>query len=577
MANDNTPQQQPNPYAEFGGNVLPTPQAPSDPYAEFGGKTISSAPAAMAPGSYQTRKGGPVLNANKLLSPEDQRQADVAGTQAALSVAGTGTPGGQEVVGTLKGLYQTGLGGASLLSKALNKVGIHGEEIDRLARGDVSPFSEAMTTPVGPEQNLGVAGEGVGEWLAGEEGLKALASLAKIPKASGIVKSLINIGKATALGTAQGGIKAAGEGQDALTGAEHGAIGGTAGGVLGEAAPVVTQKLGSVLQKYAPDLSNAFMKANSKANYLYGKNPGQAIVDEGVNAPRSFTRVGQLENIHGQLEAAGNNLDSQIKGILSDPKVASKKLDPIPAIKNTIEDAKKYVTQQNGLDVPKYIERLNKLEDSLLTKYDTDGNPVFKYTGNAKLSPADVSDIKKSVGKNTQWNLDKTDPEFQVKAYENGVRKEIYGKLADLVEHAAPEVGPLNARYANAIEAQALLEKQIALEHGSGGWAGAARKGEWGAALGLLLGGHPYLSIPFIANRITRSIPGRVLESRAGSAVGEALQSPTAGKVAGSVKPALANWIRVQLQDGSQREIHSEDVDKALQQNPGAKVLSQPN
>ncbi|HJZ64291.1 MAG TPA: hypothetical protein VKD70_08235 [Candidatus Acidoferrum sp.] len=197
-----------------------------------------------------------------------------------------------------------------------------------------------------------------------------------------------------------------------------------------------------------------------------------------MNAPFSLTRAGQLENVHGQLESAGDRLDGQIKQILSDPKVASQKLDPIAPIKTTIADAKTYITQQTGVDVPKYIDALDKLEDTLLTKYAAKGNVVVKYTGNAKMSPAEVSDIKKSVGKNTQWNLDLRDPEFQIKAYVNSVRKQIYGKLADTVESAAPEVGPLNGRYANVIEAQGLLENRIAQEHGTGGWAGAARKGE---------------------------------------------------------------------------------------------------
>lgn len=435
-------------------------------------------------------------------------------------------------------------------------------------------------------------GEGIGgfaenllEFAGGEEALKGLSFAQRLGKLKNVAEFLeanptiakaahfgANVLRSGVVGAAQGGVKGAAEG-DASGGAERGAIGGAIGGAGGEVAPVVTQKLGKVLETYAPDLSNAFMKANRKANYLYGKNPGQAIIDEGVNAPRSFSRVGQLENIKGQLDSATDSLDGQIKQILSDPEVASQRLDPIPAIKNTIADAKNYITQQTGVDVPKYIDRLNKLEDSLLTKYDTNGNPVMKYTGNAKMSPADVSDIKKSVGKNTQWNLDKTDPEFQVKAYENGIRKEIYGKLADLIEGAAPEVGPLNARYANAIEAQALLDKQIALEHGSGGWAGAARKGEWGLALGALLEGHPYLAAPVIANRLARSIPGRVLESRGASATGKALQSPALAEAEKKIGvPAIANWIRVQLSDGHTLDVHGDDLSELRKRDPGAKV-----
>ena len=542
---------------------------------------LDAAPASQ-PGAYQTRKGGPILNANSPTA-EPSRADEVAGAQTAIHAIAPAFPGGEVTAGAVKGLYQTGLGGASLFAKALNKVGIHSEEVDRMARGDVSPFSEAMNNPEGAEQHLGATAEDLGEWLAGEEGVKAIQGLAKLPQAGRLVKSLLNIGKAATIGATQGAVKGAAKG-DAIGGAEGGAAGGVIGGTAGEVVPIAAQKFGSVLQKYAPDVMNALLRASKKTNYLYGKNPGQAIIDESVNVPRSLTLSGQLENIHGQLETAGDSLDSQVKQILSQPKVAAQRQDIVPTIQNIIEDAKKHITQQTGLDTPAYLDQLEKLENSILTKYDTNGNVLGTIQG-ARLSPAEISDVKKSIGKNTQWKLDPRDPQFQLKGYVNSVRKQIYGRLADMVEAVAPEIKPLNSRYANVIEAQGLLENRIAQEHGTGGWAAAARKGEWGTALGLIFSGHPYLGLPLIANRVVRSAPGRVLEARGAAATGKALQSPVVGNVvrpgasfAGSqIGQTLGEndpSVRIQFADGSIHDVHAEDADEALKRNPGAKVVS---
>ncbi len=70
------------------------------------------------------------------------------------------------------------------------------------------------------------------------------------------------------------------------------------------------------------------------------------------------------------------------------------------------------------MDTKAYLNELNKLEESIFTKYDTDGNVIGNVKG-ARLSPAEISDVKKSIGKSTQWNLDPKDPQYQVKGYIN--------------------------------------------------------------------------------------------------------------------------------------------------------------
>jgi hypothetical protein len=312
--------------------------------------------------------------------------------------------------------------------------------------------------------------------------------------------------------------------------------------------------IGATLEKVAPESMNTLLRANKQANYLYGKNPGKAFIDEGIKIPKdSITLGGQLENLHGQLEIAQDNLSSQLKAALSDPAVAAEKIDIVPTVTDAVADAKKFISKQTGLDVPKYTAELNKLEDSILTRYDSEGNPTGKITG-TKLSPAEVADVKKSLGKNTQWRVLPTDPEIQLKTYLNGVRKRIYGQLADTVEQAAPDanVKELNQRLANSIEAQGLLEKRIAYEHGTGGYAAAARKAELiGGLLTAIVSPEPVtktLGAGAVVDRAVRSVPGKMVTAKAANAVGKSLQSgagQTAAQAAGVA--AMGEPVAAQL------------------------------
>ena len=346
--------------------------------------------------------------------------------------------------------------------------------------------------------------------------------------------------------------------------AEHGDVSGAATDVASawaaEHSPAILGKAaeatGELAQKLAPESMNSLLRANRQTNYLYGKNPGQAFIDEKIKIPKNaITYGGQLENLHGQLETATENLNDQIKAALSDPVVASKRIDIVPVVKDAVENAKRYIAKQSGLDVPRYTSELNKLEDSILTRYDAQGNPTGKVTG-TKLSPAEVADVKKSLGKSTQWNVLPTDPDVQIKSYLNSIRKKIYGQLADSVEQAAPNqnVKALNQRLANSIEAQGLLEKRIAYEHGTGGYAAMARKAEfWGGLATALFSPEPIsktAGAAAVADRMVRSVPGKLATAKALNRVGESLQSGAGQNVAkGAGVATLAAPVVAQLPD----------------------------
>jgi hypothetical protein len=320
-----------------------------------------------------------------------------------------------------------------------------------------------------------------------------------------------------------------------------------------EKAPEALASVGKAAQKIAPESMNTLLRANKESNYLYGKVPGKAFIDEGIKIPKnSVTMAGQLENLHGQLETASDNLSQQINSELSDPAVASKRLDVVPTVKGAIADAKKFISKQTGLDVPSYVKQLNDLEDNILTRYDSNGNPTGKVTG-TKLAPAEVADVKKSIGKNTQWKVSPLDPDIKLKSYLNTVRKQIYGQLADMVESAAPNsnIKELNGRFANVIEAQGLLEKRLALEHGTGGINGAIRKAEfWGGLASALFSPEPIsktLGAGAVADRVIRSVPGKMATAKTLNKAGQALQSPAIGNAASAAQAAIGTRIASKL------------------------------
>jgi hypothetical protein len=441
----------------------------------------------------------------------------------------------------------------------------------------------------GIAEGVGGLAEQTAEWLGPEEALKGamqgfnllakappalLSLIQRYPRAAQLITSMA---KGATIGGAQGAVKGAAEdqtGEGAVKGAEGGAIGTAIGENIVQ--PGI-EAAGKGLVKIAPKSINSLLKANKVGDYLFGHNPGQSAIDEKIHVPlNSLTFHGQLENVAGQYQSAITSLSNQMQSILSDPAIAAKRLDIVPIVETAINDAKKSIVDQMGVDHPKYLKALDDLEDQMLMKYRPDGTPIGKMT-RTFVSPAEVARMKTSIGKNTRW-IDKSDPEFALKTYLNEVRKKVYGQFADEVEKAAPlaPVKEINRRLGNAIEAQGLLEKRIALEAGTGAWGAAARHSELLGALASILGGKEF-GLPetglataggFALDALRRTPAGRVATARGSAATGKALQGATQ-----EVSPTLSPWLRMQLSNGQKVEVHPEDHDKLKERDPGAQII----
>src|SRR5260370_20147530 len=111
------------------------------------------------------------------------------------------------------------------------------------------------------------------------------------------------------------------------------------------------------------------------------------------------------------------------------------------------------------------------------------------------------------------------------------------------------------------------------------------RKVEWAGGAEAAATGHPIAAAVLAGNRAVRSTPGRVMLAQAKDATGKGIQgvqesggvarAPQAATITGQSDEQHGDWITVQFANGDTREIHPEDLDEALQRNPGAKALQE--
>lgn len=351
-------------------------------------------------------------------------------------------------------------------------------------------------------------------------------------------------------------------------------------------------KLGAGVEKGAAIPGNSILRATNPKSYLYGKVPGRVFIDEPIKMTTS------LDSLAKQFDTAEDSIHQQLRDKLSDPAVAANKIDVVPEIDKIINKAKSELANEKGLaNRQGVIKAIDTVRDDILNKYDSGGNVVGSWT-KTRLSPLEVNEIKRSVGKNTKWDTipGSVDPEIQ--QYVNDVRKAVYGRLNDIVDESVSKtpgqagvgVKALNARYANAIEASRLLSKRIAQEGSNElGMRRLLARGEWAASIGALLSGEPLTMAAGglgVADRVMRSTPGRIARAKVGAAAGQAMQAAgksglasraaQAGSAAASTGVERQDWVRVQTSDGKSYEVHPEDLDKLKERDPKLKVLEEP-
>src|SRR6266446_6127140 len=550
----------------------------------------STSSAASQPGAYQTKPGGPIQNANNPPGPYD-RQADVTGYQTALEAAGGTTPGGQAIVGAVKGAFKTGLGLATLAAHGAHALGIHTDETDALARGDVSPFSEAMSTPTNPEQHIGDFGEGVAEWIGGEEALKGLsvgAKLAKMKKVADFVEEFpriakllkigANVTKSAALGGTQGGIKGAAEG-DAVAGAEGGAAGGAIGAGIAEVAGPGIKALARIFGLGGLTGEEAMVKAGrpgvAEMQYRQAlKTAAPRIVEAAKETP--LKTVGDFEDLlHNTAQDIrqkefGPMIQRNAKQMVSAQPVAA--------------NIRAAITDQMKEYAP---EEAKELED-FAVKFAKD-MPLGKAESDLQYFNAQLRKFYKAAYTDQTAALKTSGTVAKYEAAADGLRDLIYGRLRELGENAPEDLqkqyGALKTlertfgKRATVADRQAPLNLQQVLSLAGGALEGGS----------MILAGHPLVAaagvLPFAVSTAAklRNAPESLIRQGVKAfgkeltpQIGESLSTRAAKLGAGFTGAQAGQWVRVQTSDKKMYEVHPEDLAELQRRDPGAKILDQP-
>ncbi len=170
-----------------------------------------------------------------------------------------------------------------------------------------------MTQQVG-----GMAEQGL-EFGMGEEGLKGLASLARVGKFAPEImqmiedyptasKTILGLLKGGTVGGAQGAVKGAGSEVGAKEGAKEGAVGGAVGEgaatAVGEVAPKIMRLLGVGGQSFESGMAKAGRPAISDRNWKQSLNTAKPILLDSID-PKS---VKSIDDFVSQVHDIKNNL-----------------------------------------------------------------------------------------------------------------------------------------------------------------------------------------------------------------------------------------------------------------------------
>lgn len=484
-------------------NNTPTPPVTTAPDVMQPDAPTTASPDAMQPDDAQATLAS--------IRHAKQRQGFVAQNPSSTINSSGGPVEGDTgltglTMGVGKGVASTIQGGTKLINKALPS----GAQIPIINEHD-------DLKPHGIWEQIGDTGENVGEFFLGDEALKGLAQATKmvalarkypaIGKVLQIAKDhpvLSKIITGGGIGGVQGGVKGAAEG-NAAGGAEGGAVGGALGTAAGEG---ITKTIQSLTEELGPRIANTILKPLGKS-FDFGKNPGQAVADEGIVASSA-------KDLHEKLSAKtdeiGAAIDRQITNHMSlqHPQVV---IDALPLINQPIDDAINQTMASRSLgasDKQALMDRMEELRESMLyehdislPKYDAQGNlidPGGKVVRGkpqpTDLTPLETEQLKRQVGKRTSWSGKPFEEDV------NKVRRNIYGNLNNATETEVPGLEPLHDRYANALSATKSMERRLPqlqrvpilgteglIGAGGGALAGAMAGGMHGGVEGALIGG----------------------------------------------------------------------------------------
>lgn len=211
--------------------------------------------------------------------------------------------------------------------------------------------------------------------------------------------------------------------------------------MIGKGLSKTASFVGEGAGKLADRTINSLIKPKM-VDFVYGKNPGKAVADEGITAL-------SLEDLVPKISAKLQEVGKMYEPLIAQSKGAV--IDLSNSIK-PIDDAISQVSNYPSVN-KEIITRLGEIKNDLMQ------NLVNKdTTGNWGLTPESAIALKREIGDITKFTGNHSDD-----ATVNKALKQVYHNIDAKLDDAIPGIQAINERYANLLGAKTAAKWRSAL------------------------------------------------------------------------------------------------------------------
>ena len=232
-------------------------------------------------------------------------------------------------------------------------------------------------------------------------------------------------------------------------------------------AEVVGDVGSSMAQKAAERVVSSKIKPRN-ADYLFGKNPERAVVNEGIVAP-------SIKALHEEIVAKKDEVGRMYEPILNSPENASKKITvPLSDVIGPLDKSFTELAANTETNMPYMKNLLSKSRDLLMIRDEygnivrspniirnMGGDVVRTDTGDTigirhfrDMTPTQVNDLKKQIYQITNYATDDTSAGRKSADIANSALRQSANNVKNILNKNVPEIAPINERYADLVGAE---------------------------------------------------------------------------------------------------------------------------
>lgn len=264
-------------------------------------------------------------------------------------------------------------------------------------------------------------------------------NVANVAGAAGALSNPLKLANPLAAGAAYGALYSTkdniGLDQKSLLNRAIGSGEGAAGGAL-------LSGIGKAFN--AGDVINRYIGTRKK-DFLFGKNPGTAVADEGILASSP-------DDLSDKIGYKLTDYGKKINTVLGSKGGTVNILDQLKPLNTAINKAA-------GLNDQALVDRLNEAKTAITNNLAIDpstGKIQVQYARDlSKLTLQEATEVKRIVGEKTNFTNNPSADKFT-----NNALLQVYGGIRKQIENVAPEVAPLNQRYADLKAAQIAISRK---------------------------------------------------------------------------------------------------------------------